>query len=88
MKSFVFDKQAKNVYRIYARVEIFERSFEKLFEECYLSIWGYGKKDLYIQDAMEQMISQLNQLDTERRYSSLFTIFLNALKKEISKNEF
>lgn len=71
-----------------ARVQSIEWSFEKLFEECYYPIWEYGKKDRYIQDSMQQMISQLNQLDTENRYSSYFTIFLNALEKEISENEF
>lgn len=71
-----------------ARVQSFEWSFEKLFEECYYPIWEYGKKDRYLQNAMLQMIEQLMQNDKEEKYSSLFTIFLNALEKEILKNEF
>lgn len=58
-----------------SRVYTSEWTFEKLFAECYYSIWEYGKNDRYIQDAMQQMINQLKQLDTEGRYSALFTVF-------------
>lgn len=70
------------------RVQTFERSFEKLFEECYYPIWEYGKKDRYIQDAMQQMTEQLKHSDTAGKHTQLFTDFLNAIKEEMNKNEF
>ena len=70
------------------RIQTFDRSFEDLFEECYLPIWEYGKSDLYIQNAMQEMLEQLKQCDTEGRHTQLFTNFLNAIEKEISGNGF
>ena len=71
-----------------ARVQSFVWSFEKLFEECYYPIWEYGKKDRYIQDAMQQMTEQLKYSDTHGKHTQLFTDFLNAIKEEMKKNEF
>lgn len=70
------------------RVQTMEWSFERLFEACYFPIWDYGKKDRYIQNAMQQMIDQLKERDTEERHTPLLTNFLNAMKKEMEKNEF
>ena len=70
------------------RVQSFEWSFEKLFEECYYPTWKYGKTDRFIQNAMLQMIEQLMQIDTEANYSSLFNIFLNVINKQIAQSEF
>lgn len=71
-----------------ARIYTSEWSFEKLFAECYYPIWEYGKNDRYIQSSLQEMISQLKQCDTDARHASLFTTFLNAIRKEISGNEF
>ncbi|MEO9147148.1 MAG: DUF2254 domain-containing protein [Ginsengibacter sp.] len=71
-----------------ARVQSVERDFGDLFEECYYPIWEYGKKDLYIQNAMRQMIVQLMKCDTEGNHSTLFTVFLDAVNKQIGENEF
>src|SRR6185437_1087831 len=47
------------------RIQTLEWSFEKLFEECYYPIWEYGKKDRYVQNAVQQMIEQLMRRDTD-----------------------
>ena len=70
------------------RIQTMEWSFESLFAKFIYPIWEYGKKDLYIQSAMLQMVSQLKQTDKNQSYSSLFTIFLNTVNKQIAQNEF
>ena len=70
------------------RIQTCELSFEKYFAKFFYPIWEYGKKDLYIQNAMLQMVGQLKQSDTSGNHTSLFTIFLNALNKQIGENEF
>ena len=70
------------------RIQTCEWSFENFFAKFFYPIWEYGKKDLYIQNAMLQMIDQLKQSDTSGNHSSLFTIFLNAVNKQIAENEF
>ena len=70
------------------RIQTLERSFESLFAKFIYPIWEYGKKDLYIQSAMLQMVSQLKETDIDESYSSLFTIFLNRVNKQIAQNEF
>ncbi len=70
------------------RLQISDWSFENLFEECFYSVWQYGKKDRYIQNAMLKMIEPLQVLDTQHKHSALLTIFLNAVNEQISKNQF
>ena len=70
------------------RIQTCEWSFEKYFAKFFYPIWEYGKKDLYIQNAMIQMVGQLRQSDTSGNHTSLFTIFLNAVNKQIAGNEF
>ncbi len=70
------------------RIQTMVWSFESLFAKIIYPIWEYGKKDLYIQSAMLQMVSQLKQTDSNESHSSLFTIFLNTVNKQIAQNEF
>jgi len=41
------------------RIKNREHSFENLLDTCYTAIWNYGKDDQYIQQAMQQMLTQL-----------------------------
>lgn len=43
-----------------------ERSISSLFESSILPIWHYGKKDAHVQNAMLQLIKQLNHVDKEK----------------------
>jgi uncharacterized membrane protein len=70
------------------RITSVEYSFEPLFAECYYPIWDYGRKDRYIQDAMQQMVEQLSACHIDGTQSSLFTIFLNRIKAQKAENEF
>lgn len=70
------------------RVVSLEWSFEELFAQFFYPIWEYGKKDLFIQNAMLQMVEQIKECDTSDKYSSMFTIFLNIINKQIAENEF
>ena len=70
------------------RINTVEYSFERLFEECYYPIWNYGRKDRYIQNALQQMMEQLNGCDIDGRQSSLFTIFLRKIKSQKEASEF
>ena len=72
-----------NVIRIYAM----EWSFEDLFAECFYPIWDYGKKDRYIQNALQQMLDQLKKADVHKTRHVLFTLFQNKIQKEIDTNE-
>lgn len=44
-------------------------SFADLFARCYYPIWDYGKNDRYIQDAMLHICTQLQNADSEGRYT-------------------
>lgn len=70
------------------RIQTREWSFENLFAKFFYPIWEYGKNDPYIQNAMLQMVGQLKQTDTVGNHTSLFTIFLNAVNKQIGEKEF
>ncbi|MEP6713087.1 MAG: DUF2254 domain-containing protein [Ferruginibacter sp.] len=70
------------------RINTVEYSFERLFAECYYPIWDYGKKDRYIQDALQQMLEQLRGCDIDGTQSSLFTAFLKKIKSQKAKDEF
>ena len=62
------------------RVVTIEWTFEELFEECYGPIWDYGKKDLYIQNALTRMLEQLKMADVQGNHHSVFNIFINKIK--------
>jgi len=70
------------------RVNTIAHSFERLFAECYYPIWEYGKKDRYIQDALQQMLEQLNSCDIDGTQSALFAIFLRKIKSQKEEDEF
>jgi uncharacterized membrane protein len=70
------------------RIQTLEWSFEEYFAKFFYPIWEYGKKDLYIQNAMLQMVKQLQESDTAGNHASLFMIFLNAVNNQIRENEF
>jgi len=70
------------------RINTVEDSFERLFVECYYPIWDYGKKDRYIQDALQQMMEQLHACDIDDKQSVLITIFLRKIKSQKEENEF
>jgi len=70
------------------RINTVEYSFERLFVECYYPIWDYGKKDRYIQDALQQMMEQLHACDIDDKQSVLITIFLRKIKSQKEENEF
>ncbi len=63
-------------------------SFERLFAECYYPIWDYGKKDRYIQDALQQMMEQLSGCDIDGTQTALFAVFLRKIKSQKEENEF
>jgi uncharacterized membrane protein len=62
------------------RINTVAYSFEALFAECYYPIWDYGKNDRYIQNALQQMMEQLNVSDIGGTQSALFSIFLRKIK--------
>ncbi len=70
------------------RINTVEYSFERLFAECYYPVWDYGKKDRYIQDALQQMLEQLTGCDIDGTHSSLFSVFLRKIKSQKEENEF
>lgn len=70
------------------RIQTQEWSFEELFAQFFYPIWDYGKRDLFIQDAMVKMTAQLEECDTSERHKLLFTNFLNAVNKQIGQNLF
>ena len=49
-----------------------EWSFEKLFHKCIDPIWHYGQNDLFVQEAMRDMLEQLSMLDKNSKYKGLF----------------
>jgi uncharacterized membrane protein len=71
-----------------ARVKIQVRSFQSIFEECFYAIWDYGKKDRYIQNAMLQMVTQLQASDTQHHQTPLFQSFLKIIRDQQAKNEY
>lgn len=70
------------------RIQTLEWSFEELFAQFFYPIWEYGKTDLFIQDAMLDMVEQLKESDTSGEYAPMFTIFFNTINKQIGANEF
>jgi uncharacterized membrane protein len=50
--------------------------FADIFEECLLPIWNYGKEDKYIRDAMIMTVKQLQERDTQKKYTDLFNNFI------------
>ena len=70
------------------RIQACDWTFEEFFAKFFYPIWEYGKKDLFIQNAMLQMVGQLKQCDVSGKYNSLFTMFINKVKKQIEENEF
>ena len=70
------------------RIVTKEWSFEELFGKCFLPIWDYGKKDRYIQEALQQMIEQLKHADTNGDHLPLFNVFLNKIKEQKAKDNF
>jgi len=50
-------KDAQGTVRIIIKV----RSFEEVFAACMLPIWDYGKEDRLVQQAMKQVLGQLQQ---------------------------
>ncbi|MEO8823782.1 MAG: DUF2254 domain-containing protein [Ginsengibacter sp.] len=65
------------------RILTCERRFEELFIKFFYPIWEYGKKDLFIQNAMLEMVGQLKECDTSGSHTSLFTPFLNKVNQQI-----
>lgn len=59
------------------RIVVQERSFEELFNTCYLPIWNYGKDDQYIQQAMKDMLTQLLQVSTGSAHNAVISQFLH-----------
>ncbi len=70
------------------RVLTMEWSFEELFAKSFFPIWEYGKNDLYIQNAMLDMLEQLRMCDKAESHKELFSNFINAVNKQIEENEF
>lgn len=64
------------------RIAVKELTFQELFEECFGPIWKYGKEDLYIQNALKQMLHQLNECDKEKSQSLLFSDFLTKIEEK------
>jgi uncharacterized membrane protein len=50
------------------RIIMKELTFEELFAECFNPIWCYGKEDIYIQDALYQMMEQLINCDSGKEH--------------------
>lgn len=71
------DKDGEN------RIFINQRSNEDLFAECFQPIWNYGKEDMYVQDAMLNMITQLKEA-SDNRYSPSLEKLLQQVQQ---KNE-
>lgn len=69
------------------RIQIQQRSFENMFMECFYPIWNYGKKDRYIQNALLQMISQLQTVDKENMKAHLFHSFSEVIKNQQAKKD-
>ncbi len=65
------------------RVKTIDWNFEQLFAECFNPVWKYGKDDLYIQNAIMQILEQLKQADKNENHIAMFNIFLNKVKKKI-----
>ncbi|MEO8820511.1 MAG: DUF2254 domain-containing protein [Ginsengibacter sp.] len=70
------------------RIQTRDWTFEEFFAKSFYPIWEYGKKDLYIQNAMLQMVGQLRECDVSGSYTVLFTHFLSKVNKQIEQNQF
>lgn len=70
------------------RIQTRDWSFEEFFAKFFYPIWEYGKKDIYIQNAMLQMVGQLRECDASGSHAPLFTLFLNKVNQQIGENEF
>lgn len=70
-----------------ARIQIIQWSFEDLFSECYYPIWEYGKKDRYVQDAMQKMLEQLKLADSRECHLALFNVFQHKIQNQIDGNK-
>lgn len=77
------DMEENNVVRIRTK----EWSFEYLFAECFLPIWDYGKRDRYVQNALQHMLEQLKQTDTHKLYEPVFNLFLQKIKQPINEGD-
>ena len=64
------------------RIIMKERSVEELFSTSMLPIWDYGKNDRQVQRAFLSMIAQIQYLDKEGKYKSLFNSLLEELEEK------
>ncbi|MCX2574135.1 DUF2254 domain-containing protein [Pedobacter sandarakinus] len=67
------------------RIITTERTFKDLFNDCILPIWDYGKNDLYIQQAMLNLLSQLQSLDVLKDESTILERAKQAVRLEMEK---
>ncbi|SFB69027.1 Uncharacterized membrane protein [Kaistella jeonii] len=76
LPQILFDDQ--KTARIFRPTSTFIQNFEK----CILPIWNYGRKDQYIQTELLGMITQLQHLDLQNKFGSLFKVWLERIEIE------
>lgn len=68
------DKGEKKIYMT-------DWTFEAMFTECYHAIWDYGKNDRYVQNALRQMLDQLDSCCGKHDYQAM----LNGLRRSVDQ---
>ena len=66
-----------------ARIHVPTSTFEELFIKCIYPIYSYGKSDLYIQNALLEILGQLKVADSRQLYTDLFSTYENRINAEI-----
>jgi uncharacterized membrane protein len=63
------------------RIQVRQRSFPDLFEECLYPILDYGKNDRFVHTALLQAVHQLIRCDEHRSHHPLLERFLSKLEQ-------